>query len=211
MIRILFYEDNKNYREALEEAFSISEKVCISKSFAHADRIVKQVKEYHPDVILLDIEMPGISGLDALKVLGEAQVDCKVMIQTQFEDEHRLFIALCRGAWGYALKSDSFDRIETAIVDVHAGGGYFSPSIAGKVTRLFQNENFQQEPEYISLTSREKEVLGLLVKGLKYKEIATALHLSYEGVHSHIKKIYQKLHVTSRSEAIIKTLENKII
>ena len=211
MIRIILFEDNKNYREALADSFQDSKKVFLTEAFENANKAVRQVATYKPDVVLMDIEMPGVSGLDALRQINRSCPDTKVMIQTQFEDEHRIFVALCRGAWGYALKSDPFEKLEGAIEDVHNGGGYFSPSIAGKVTRLFLTKEVQAEPDYMPLTKREMEVLGHLVKGLKYKEIAKAMFLSYEAVHSHVKNIYPKLHVNTRSEAILKAIESKLI
>lgn len=213
MIRILLYEDNLHYQEALQEAFELSDKVYLTKVFDNAAKAVRQIREYQPDIVLMDIEMPGISGLDALKEIEQQLPKTKVMIQTQFEDEHRIFVALCRGAWGYALKSDSFDRLEDAIVEVHQGGGYFSPKIAAKVARLFQNPTFQKEPEYVKLTNREKEVLHHLVHGekKKYQDIADTMYVSYAAVHSHMKNIYKKLHVTSKSEAIIKAIEGRLV
>lgn len=211
MIRVLLYEDNRNYREALEDALSYSQEVCLAKSFDNANRVITQVNDYQPDVVLMDIEMPGASGLDALEQINRSDSNAKVLIQTQFNDEHRIFVALCRGAWGYALKSDPFDRLEGAIKDVYSGGGYFSPSIAGKVTRFFMNNTFKAKPDYTPLTNREQEVLQHLVQALRYKEIAEKMYLSYEGVHSHIKSIYKKLHVSSRSEATLKAIENKLI
>ena len=211
MIRIILFEDNKNYREALEDALSFSDRVFLSKSFDNANSAVKNVKEYQPDLVLMDIEMPGISGLDALSEISKECPETKVMIQTQFEDTHRIFVALCRGAWGYALKNDPFDKLENAIVDLYQGGGYFSPAIAGKVARLFASKQFQETPDYISLTPREKEVLTYLAKAYKYQEIADAMFLSYEGVHSHIKNLYNKLHVSSRSSAVLKAIESKLI
>ena len=211
MIRVLLYEDNKNYREALDDALSFSKEVCLSKAFENANRALQQIREYEPDVVLMDIEMPGKSGLDALTEINQSDIPAKVMIQTQFEDEHRIFVALCRGAWGYALKSDPFERLEEAIKDVHNGGGYFSPAIAGKVTRFFMKEAFQTNPDYVPLTPKEKEVLEYLVKAYKYKDIAKEMFLSYEGIHSHVKNIYKKLHVNSRSEATLKAIEHKLI
>lgn len=211
MIRIILFEDNRNYREALAEAFEDSGKIFLTESFENANKAVAQVKTYQPDVVLMDIEMPGISGLDALSKIREASPKTKVMIQTQFEDEHRIFVALCRGAWGYALKSDSFDKLEDAIEEVHNGGGYFSPAIAGKVARFFTNDKVRAEPEYTPLSPRELEVLGHLVQAKRNREIAKDMHLGFETVHSHVKSIYRKLHVSSRPEAILKALENKLI
>jgi DNA-binding NarL/FixJ family response regulator len=211
MVRIILFEDNRNFREALELFFEDSESVYLTKSFPDANKAVAQINEYQPDVVLMDIEMPGISGLDALRIINKESPNTKVMIQTQFEDDHRLFVALCRGAWGYALKSDSLEKIEAAIIDVHQGGGYFSPAIAGKVARFFLNKEFSQDPDFCALTSRELEVLQLLPKLKTYKEIGDKLYISYEGVHSHVKNIYEKLHVNSKSEAIWKAIESKII
>lgn len=211
MVRVVLFEDNKNFREALELFFEDSEKVHLTKSFAEASKAVTQIRAFQPDVVLMDIEMPGVSGLDALKLIKTECPDTKVMIQTQFEDDHRLFVALCRGAWGYALKSDSLDRIETAILDVHHGGGYFSPAIAGKVTRFFLNKEFDADPDFCILSPRELEVLQWLPKLRTYQEIADKMYISYEGVHSHVKKIYEKLHVSSKSEAIMKAIESKLI
>jgi DNA-binding NarL/FixJ family response regulator len=185
--------------------------VHLTKSFEDATKAVAQIKEYKPDVVLMDIEMPGISGLDAMRLINKECPNTKVMIQTQFEDDHRLFVALCRGAWGYALKSEPLDRIETAILDVHNGGGYFSSSIAGKVTRFFLNKEFKEDPDFCNLTDRELEVMQLLPKLKTYQEIADHLYISYEGVHSHVKKIYEKLHVSSKSLAIMKAIESKLI
>lgn len=211
MVRVILFEDNKNFREALELFFEDSEKVHLTKSFEDATKAVAQIKEYKPDVVLMDIEMPGISGLDAMRLINKECPNTKVMIQTQFEDDHRLFVALCRGAWGYALKSEPLDRIESAILDVHNGGGYFSSSIAGKVTRFFLNKEFKEDPDFCNLTDREFEVMQLLPKLKTYQEIADHLYISYEGVHSHVKKIYEKLHVSSKSLAIMKAIESKLI
>lgn len=211
MIRAILFEDNKNYREALVDSFSDSDQVFLAGAFPNAEKVIKQIQDYQPDIILMDIEMPGISGLDALQKIKKYNPEIKVLIQTQFEDEHRIFLALCRGAWGYVLKTDTLDRLEEAIVNVHHGGGYFSSKIANKVIKLFQEKIVQETPEYISLSDGELEVLQLLGKGLKYQAIADQLFLSYEAVHSRIKKIYVKLHVNSRSEAIIKAIESKLI
>lgn len=211
MIRILLFEDNKKYREALEDAFEGSQEVFITASFEEASKAVPRIDEYQPDVVVMDIEMPGVSGLDALLGIHENRPETKVMMLTQFEDNHRIFVALCRGAWGYALKSDSAEQVEAAIMQVYEGGGYFSPAIAGKVTRLFMTDKFQNSPEYIPLTKREKEVLSYLTKAYKYQQIADEMFISFSTVHTHIKNIYDKLHVSSKSQAILKAIEAKLI
>lgn len=211
MVRIILFEDNKNYREALVDAFTQSDHISLAGAFPNAEHAVRKVREYKPDVVLMDIEMPVISGLDALKQIKGSYPETPVMILTDYQDDHRIFVALCRGANGYAAKSISLTGIESAINAVHLGGGFFTPSVAAKVIGLFQDEQVQQEPEFIDLTKRELEVLKHLQAGLMYKEIASQLYISYEGVHSHIKNIYKKLHVNSRSKAVIKAVENRLL
>lgn len=210
MIRVLLFEDNKIYREAFEDAFEGSDTIYITKALPHAKNAVKEVRERQPDVILMDIEMPGISGLDALSKIREANENAKVLIQTQFEDNHRIFVALCRGALGYTIKKD-LEKLEEAIIHVHNGGGYFSPVIAGKVARFFINSEVKGNPDYIELTKREEEVLKALAEAKTYQEIADEMYIGYNGVHSHIKNIYKKLHVNSRSKAVLKAIESKLI
>ncbi len=211
MIRLLLFEDNKDYREALIDAFEDSKEIFITKAFANANKAVKQIKEYQPDVVLMDIQMPGTSGLDALKQIREVAPETKILMQTQFKDAHRIFVALCRGALGYFLKSDSLDDLEKGIKDVHKGGGYFSGMVAGKVAKFFLDKEIQADPEYISLTERQLEVVEHLMKGLTYKGIAAEMFISYEAVHSHLQNIYKALHVTSKSAAILKIIEHKLV
>lgn len=211
MIRIILFEDNENFRDALTDAFEDSGRIFLTGAFENAEKAVAHVQTYQPDVVLMDIEMPGISGLDALEAIQKASPNTKVLIQTQFEDEHRIFVALCRGAWGYALKSDSFKKLEEAIVAVHRGGGYFSSAIAAKVARFFRNDTVKADPDYTPLSGRELEVLTHLAQDKRNREIADELFVSVETVNTHVKKILKKLHVSSRSGAVLKAVENKLI
>lgn len=211
MVRVILYDDNSVFREAMEDAFAYSKKVYLAKSFENAERAVAQVKEYQPDVVLMDIEMPKKSGLEALSEISKASPDTKVLVQTQFEDNHRLFTALTRGAWGYILKTNSIDEVEEAIVEVHKGGLYYSTEIASKVRDFFFNKKIQESVDYIALTDKESQVLNHLVKGMTNKEIASLMFVSNETIKTHLSNIYDKLHVTSRSQAVIKAIENKLV
>ncbi|MBK7870073.1 MAG: response regulator transcription factor [Saprospiraceae bacterium] len=212
-IRVLLFEDNKNFAETLSDYFEDSKQVFITEVFHNAEKAVPQIKEYKPDVVLMDIEMPGISGLDAMSKINDANTDTKVMIQTQFEDSHRIFVALSRGALGYALKTDSLKKIEAAIVDVHNGGGYFSPAVANKVATFFRHKEVQASSEYVKLTETELKVLNYMESepGWTYENIAQEMNIGYYTVHSHTRNIYRKLHVNCRGEAIQKAIQLRLI
>lgn len=211
MVRVLLYDDNNVFREAMEDAFAYSKKICLTKSFEDASRAVINVREYQPDVVLMDIEMPKKSGLDALSEITLASPNTKVLVQTQFKDDHRIFTALTRGAWGYVLKTNSIDELEDAITEVHKGGIYYSREIASKVRSFFLHQEIRKSSEYIPLTDKEAEVLNYLADGMKNKEIADKMYIAAETVKTHLKNIYSKLHVTSRSQAVKKAIENKLV
>ena len=208
-IRILLFEDKKQFIESLEMYFEDSEKVYLTASFTDAQQALKQIRKYRPDVVLMDIEMPGVSGIEALQEIKKAEPDTRILMQTAFEDNHKIFTSLCAGASGYILKSSGLKALETSIIDVFNGGGYFSPSIALKVINLMKGE--EKTPAYVRLTETEREILEGLVEGLSYKMIEAKLGSTYHAVHFHIKSIYKKLHVHSKSEAVIKALKYHLI
>lgn len=210
MIRVLLFEDNKSFRETLQLYFKSSQKVFITAAFPNAQQAVKLVREYQPDIVLMDIQMPGISGLEALQQIKVTSPDTKVMMLTTFKDEHHIFVALCWGASGYILKGAGGKpigkSIERAIRDVHNGGGHLSPIIAAKVGSIFNDKLVREQPTYVSLTTREQEVLKLLCEGNSYQMIADACKppIAYNTVCDHMKNIYKKLEVNSAPEAIRK-------
>jgi DNA-binding NarL/FixJ family response regulator len=155
--------------------------------------------------------MPGLSGIEAMVQIKTAYPDTKVLIHTVFEDEHRIFSAICGGASGYVLKSPDPDDLLQAIQDVYAGGAHMSPAIAAKALRMFQNQFVTTQPTYVELTDREREILTCMVKGMSYKMIADACCISFHTVHYHIKHIYEKLHVNSAPEAVVKAIEQKLV
>ena len=211
MIRVLLFEDNKSYRQNLALYLASSEAIYLTGSYADADDVLRRVQKHKPDVVLMDIQMPGISGIEALKLLKTALPDVKVLMQTVFDDDHRVFAAICGGASGYVLKSPDPDVMLQAVVEVSKGGACMTPSIAAKVLQMFQSQFVQTQPTYVGLTDREREVLGCMVKGMSYKMIADACSLSFHTVHWHMKNIYEKLHVNSAPEAVAKAIAGKLV
>lgn len=211
MISVLLFEDNKHFRESLSLYLASTDGLWLTGAFADATEAVKLVRKYKPDVVLMDIQMPHMSGIEALQAIKKAHKDTKVMMQTVFDDDDKVFAAICAGANGYIIKNPKPDTYVQAIQDVHNGGSALSPSIASKVLTMFQTQFAKPETPYVQLTQREKEVLQCMVKGMSYKMIADACDISFGTVHSHIKHIYEKLHVNSAPEAVVKALEWKLV
>lgn len=208
-IRIAIFEDNQKFRESLEFIIVTTSDMECCGSFEDTRRLVQRVEALEPDVVLMDINIPGVNGIDAVAMIKEKFPAIKVCMQTVFEDDDKVLASLCAGASGYILKNSPPDKILQAIREVADGGAFFTPSIAKKVLL-----NFQQQPEkaeFIRLTEKEKEILKLLVDGLSYKMIADKTSLSIHTIHSHIRHIYEKLHVNSKSEAVAKALKNRLI
>ena len=210
-IRVTIFEDNKSLRNSLSFVLGDVEGINFTGAFADANEALARVASHRPDVILMDIQMPGISGLEALSKIKAKHPDIKILIQTVFEDEAKIFTAICAGASGYVLKNTDTEPLIKAIFEVYNGGSSLTPAIAAKVLTMF-HQKFQQKPlTFIDLTEREKEILRLLVKGQSYKMIADNCQISFNTVHTHIKKIYEKLHVNSATEAVSMALEQKLV
>jgi DNA-binding NarL/FixJ family response regulator len=208
-IRIAIFEDNNDLRDSLAMIIESVPDFELAGSFSNAQRLIPKIEQSNPDLVLMDINMPGISGIEAVAQIHALYPQIKIMMQTVFDEDDKVFASLCAGASGYILKNTEPERVMLAIKEVAAGGAFFTPSIALKVLSNFQQKTIV--PENINLTEREKQVLQYLVDGLSYKMIADTIFLSYETVHSHIKKIYEKLHVNSKSEAVVKALRNKLV
>jgi DNA-binding NarL/FixJ family response regulator len=211
MVRAIMFEDSRTFRNTISEYFQDSDRVYLAAAFANADDAVAQVKKHQPDVVLMDIRMPGTTGLEALRQIKAASPNTKVLMLTSFDDDDKIFAAICNGASGYLLKDDNPEKVENAIGDIENGGANMSPSIARKALDMFKNNMIKGEPEYANLTPRQKEVLTCLVDGLSYKMIAAKLGISYETVSDHIKLIYKKLHVNSASEAVREAIVRRLV
>lgn len=209
MIRVLIYDDAEATRSSIGALLDLSDGFLAVGSFANAINVDAQITELNPDVVLMDISMPGLSGIEATKLIKSKYPHIKVLIQTSFDSDENVFGSLKAGAEGYLLKSASADKILKAIEDLHLGGAIMTPSIALKVMRFFQP--ITKAVNTYDLTSRETEVLGLLSDGLSYKMIAAKLAISYFTVNAHIRKIYEKLHVNSSAEAVSLALRSGIV
>jgi DNA-binding NarL/FixJ family response regulator len=205
------FDDSRTFRNTMTGYFEESDRVFLAAAFANADDAVAQVKKYQPDVVLMDIEMPGTTGLEALRQIKAASPNTKVLMLTSFDNDDQIFAAICCGASGYLLKSDDTELVEKAIGDIENGGANMSPSIARKAMDMFKQHMVKGEPEYANLTTRQKEVLTCLVDGLSYKMISGKLNISYETVCDHIKLIYKKLHVNSASEAVREAIVRRLV
>ena len=211
MIRVALFEDIKEIRELLSETIENSEGLFMTGAYANANDALKVMKRDRPDVVLMDIQMPGISGIEAVRTIKASFPEIQILMQTVFEDNARIFAAICAGASGYILKDASPERYLDAIIELSQGGAPMSPVIARKVLTMFQGQNTAApKEEYHELSLTEQKVLGCLVRGLSYKLIADECKISISTVNFHLKNIYRKLHVNSATEAISKALRQQL-
>jgi len=187
-----------------------SEGFNVVASFKNCSNIITEVKAWNPDVILMDIDMPAMNGIEGLKKIREVNQDVKVLMLTVFDDNTNVFEALKNGANGYLLKKTPPAKLLEYIDDVASGGAPMTSSVATQVLKMFSELPTQKNYEY-NLSDREKEVLQLLVNGYSYKMIAGEMFIAIDTVRSHIKKIYEKLQVNSKSEAVAKAFKDKLI
>jgi DNA-binding NarL/FixJ family response regulator len=208
MIRVALVDDNHDLREGLQIMMKehADEFECVG-SYSDAEIAVKKIPDVKPDVVLMDINLPGMSGIECLKIIKGKMPQLDVIMLTVFADDETVFDSLCAGACGYITKNASPEKIMDAIRDVRDGGAPMSGRIARMVVSSF---NLPGEPS-AQLTDREKEVLDQLCKGKSYKMVADALNITHDTVRHHIKNIYKKLEVHSVSEAILKTMKKKLI
>ena len=204
MIRVAIVEDIKDIREGIASILDISEGFSCVHKFQSGEIAVETLKKDPVDVVLMDINLPGISGIECIKQLKSVSSTMQFMMCTVYEDDEHIFNALKAGATGYILKKTEPGKLLDAIKDLYEGGSPMNAQIARKVIGSFQHINPTTSVTLELLTSREKELLHLFAKGIRYKEIADQLFLSTDTVRTHIRNIYRKLEVQSRMEAINK-------
>jgi DNA-binding NarL/FixJ family response regulator len=213
-LRIAIFDDNRNIRESITLLLQTEPSFNVVGSFSHVLDCIEDIIECRPDVVLMDIEMPGMTGIEALQTIAKEFPHIPILMQTVFDDDDRVFDSICAGASGYILKNQLNTKLVDFIKELQYGGSPMSPSIARKVLnklqQIPQHVKPGKSPDY-QLTAREKEVLTCLVNGLSYKMIAAELNISYETVRSHVKKIYEKLHVASLTEVVAKAINQRIV
>ena len=213
-LRIAIFDDNKNIRESISLLLATVPQFDVVGSFCHVLDCIDDIKDSKPDIVLMDIEMPGMTGIEAVTKIKKEYPHVQVLMQTVFEDDDRVFDSICAGASGYILKNFLNTKLVDSINELQYGGSPMSPSIARKVLNKMQSVSAiikpEEAPDY-HLTAREKEVLSCLVNGLSYKMIGADLNISYETVRSHVKKIYEKLHVASLTEVVAKAIHQRIV
>ena len=203
-IKVSIVEDNQDIRIGLKMIINSGDELRCENDFANAEDAIQLLNNNCVDVILMDIDLPGMNGIEAIRKLKVLCPATQYMMLTSYEDDDKIFDSIQAGATGYMLKKSSALQIVQAVVDLHQGGSPMSPGIARKVLNAFNAQPKKQAPDYQDLSEREKEIVNGLAAGYRYKEIATSLFISPETVRTHIRNIYQKLQVQSRTDAINK-------
>lgn len=196
-IKVFIYDDNLSRRDSLKALIELSPELSFCGEAPNCTEVKRDMETCFPDVVLMDINMPEADGIAGLKEIKQNYPHIKVLMQTVFDDNDKIFECIRNGASGYILKKDSPQRILQAIQEVYDGGAVMNPGIALKVLEFFQPQKINSP-----LSKRETEVLKLLSEGMSYKMVADKLFLSFNTVNTHVKHIYEKLHVSSLGEAI---------
>jgi DNA-binding NarL/FixJ family response regulator len=200
IIKVSIVEDDPRVRKSLSQLVDLSEGFRCVSQFPTAEKALAGLPADPPEVVVMDINLPGMDGVECVRKLKQILPQCQILMLTVYDQTDSIFNALAAGASGYLLKQTAPSELLASIRDVHNGGSPMSSHIARKVVQSFQQP--PRVPEGEALTPREQEVLDYLTKGYMYKEIATLLHISFDTVHTHTRHIYDKLHIRSRTELI---------
>lgn len=212
MINVAIVEDSKTIREGLNLLINGTDGFNCSAAFDDCESLLENIESLEVDVVLMDIDLPGMNGIEGIKKLKEISPDFTILMLTVYDENDLIFEALCAGASGYLIKKTPPAKLLEAIKDASEGGAPMTSHIARKVVNYFRaTETEKTEDMNVQLTPREKEVLSGLVEGSSYKAIADTLFISVETVRFHFRNIYKKLHVHSQSEAVAKAIKHKLI
>jgi len=209
--KVLVYDDNKGRQEALKVLIGFSDDMVFVGGRENCNTVERDVLMLEPDVVLMDIDMPGVDGIEGLKRIRKCAPQVFIIMQTVFEDEEKIFAAIHEGAHGYFLKKTHPNKLIEGIRDVLEGGAPMTPSVARKVLEMFHHQSSHATAKHFDLSAREIEILSMLTRGMSYKMIADECNISFHTVNSHLKKIYEKLHVHSATEAVAKAIDQKLI
>jgi len=203
-------EDDASIRESVASLIDTAEGFSCTQTFNSVEAALQEISDPPPDVLLMDINLGGMSGIDGVRKFKSIFPQMNILMLTVFEENDKIFQSLCAGASGYLLKRTPPSKLLESITEVHNGGAPMTASVARKVLNLFTSVAPPTLPE-VNLTPRESEILQHLVSGSSYKKISKDLFISFDTVNSHIKKIYEKLQVHSKSEAVAKALKHKLV
>lgn len=206
--KIIIFEDNNGLRKGLEELLQLTDEFVVIASHDHCMQVEQQVKENEPDVILMDIDMPGRTGIEAVKLIRSFNKEVQIIMLTVFDDSTHVFDAICAGASGYLLKKNVSEKLIPSIKEALEGGAPMSPSIAKMVVNSMQHST---DANIYKFNEKEKVILTLLCKGNSYKMIADETGYAFETIRSYIKKIYEKLQVHSATEAVSKAIKERLV
>jgi DNA-binding NarL/FixJ family response regulator len=202
------YDDNADLRQSLEQVLSLSGEFVITGSFDSFSQSGEEMKNNVPDVILMDIDMPGMNGIEAVSKIRSFNKKIPIIMLTVFDDNTHILDAICAGASGYLLKKSIFEKLVPSIRETMAEGATLSPSVAKMIINSMQKKPAKEK---YSFSAREKEILEMLCKGYSYKIIASNLGIGFETVRTHIKNVYEKLQVGSATEAVSKAINERLI
>jgi DNA-binding NarL/FixJ family response regulator len=206
---IILYEDNQLLSESIQSMLRLNDRVRLLGAFENPLEVNTHLHVFKPDLLIMDIDMPGMNGIEAVRSVRNTNRQIPILMLTVFDDNTHVFEAICAGASGYILKKQISSRLFSAIEEVLEGGAPMSPSIARMVIASMHEKPSNENP--YQLSPKEKEVLAALSKGLSYKLIGTEVKISIDTVRAHIRKIYEKLHVHSQTEAVSKAINEKLI
>lgn len=213
-IRIAVFDDNAKIRKSLELMFGAYDHMKVVGSYENYEHVNEKLKEVGANLIIMDIEIPPRSGIEAVIEIRKLNLEIPILMFTVFEDDEKIFDSICAGAQGYLLKNTTPEDLLAAMEDLMNGGAPMTPSIARKILKKFSEEvklsNKKITDDY-NLTKREIEILKLLTEANTYKTIADKLFISFETVRTHIRNIYAKLHVATMAEAVAKALNEKLL
>lgn len=210
MIEVGIVEDNVKIRDLIQKFLNMQDNISLNLAVDSVEEMLELLnKGKLPDVLLMDIQLPGMSGIEGIKIIKQKYPEIEIIMLTIYHDSHKIFDSLCAGASGYLLKHTSLPEIKESIENLMNGGAPMSPQIARKVIQHFNDPEPPKKPKS-NLTTREQDIVNGLVDGLSYKLIADRYSISIDTVRAHIRNIYKKLHVNSKAEVIAKSLRGEI-